>query len=209
MSNNSSDKLIQMMLDMQEQVSELKDKLEIMENVIQQQSAKLNSYNEVFYYLIGGLFNHTTQPKTFINYMETIFGDLNEDEKEHYKNITNSSRWRDLPTTRQGDENEQRIECLEEKLNTILGIIQQNDDTQNQYIQKEETATQKSEDICYSIVSSSSHSSMPDLIECSDTIDSNNLSMQNSMEYSDTSSISSSVINDVDYVDDIDDSFDW
>jgi uncharacterized coiled-coil DUF342 family protein len=183
---------------MQNEMSELQDKVELMESVIKEQSSKLDKYNEVFYYLLGGLFNSTTQRKTFSNYMETIFDDLSEGEKMHYENVTNNSKWGDLPTTRQGDENEQRIEQLEAKLNAILEILQGTE--------KEETETQKTEDNCYSVVSnsdSSSHSSMPDLIECSDTIVSDHLTTQNSLEYSDTTSISSRGI-----CDDIDDTFD-
>ena len=203
MSFTYSDKIKRILTEfdiMQNEMSELQDKVELMESVIQQQSSKLDKYNEVFYYLLGGLFNSTTQRKTFSNYMETIFGDLSEDEKIHYENVTNNSKWGDLPTTRQGDENEQRIEQLEAKLNVILKIVQKG-------TEKEETETSKTEDICYSVVSNSdlsSHSSMPDLIECSDTIVSDHLTIQNSLEYSDTSSISSSAI-----CDDIDDTFDW
>ena len=191
---------------MQNEMSELHDKVELMESVIQQQSSKLDKYNEVFYYLLGGLFNSTTQRKTFSNYMETIFGDLSEDEKIHYENVTNNSKWGDLPTTRQGDENEKRIEYLEEKLNNILESIQQKEETE-----KEETETQNTDDICFSVISSSSsnHSSMPGLIEyLNDAIISPHLSTQNILECSDKTSVSSSISSSVIY-DDIDDTFDW
>ena len=67
-----------------------------------------------------------------------------------------------IKSYKKGDENEKRIEQLETKLNTILEIIQE--ETSEPQENEEDIQT----DICYSVVSD--HSSIPYLIECSETV---------------------------------------
>lgn len=66
------------------------------------------------YQLFGGLFNQTTQRGTLNLHIKMLGVDINEDVS-----VPNTSKWDNWPTTRQGDENERRIEELEKKLATV------------------------------------------------------------------------------------------
>ena len=66
------------------------------------------------YQLFGGLFNQTTQRGTLNFHLAMLGVETNEDFR-----VPNTSKWDIWPTTRQGDENERRIEELEKKLATV------------------------------------------------------------------------------------------
>ena len=105
-SNNTS-----IINEMREQLLLLTMKLEFMKKVIEKQAEKIENNNRVICSLVNGLFNHSNQIGTITEYTEMIFGELSEEEKEEYENLpNNSNRWGNYPTTRQGDEHEQRIE---------------------------------------------------------------------------------------------------
>ena len=72
---------------------------------------KLSAAQETIFQLLGGLFNQETQNQTLDNHMKFLYAGrtLTDEEIEE-------SRW---PTTRQGDENAERIEQLE-KDNALL-----------------------------------------------------------------------------------------
>ena len=162
MSSNSLNMFENEMCIMKEQLLLITNKVKHMEKVIETQREKIEQNNIVIYNLINGLFNHSNQSRTIIEYTEMIFGELSEEEKEPHVSLTNQNKWNNYPTTRQGDENEKRIEQLETKLNTILEIIQE--ETSEPQENEEDIQT----DICYSVVSD--HSSIPYLIECSETV---------------------------------------
>jgi hypothetical protein len=116
--------------EMREQLLLLTMKLEFMEKVIEKQAEKIENNNRVICSLVNGLFNHSSQIKTITEYTEMIFGESSEEEKEEYENLPNNNRWGNYPTTRQGDEHEQRIERLEAKFNAILEIIEEEESSQ-------------------------------------------------------------------------------
>lgn len=116
--------------EMREQLLLLTNKVQLMERVIEKQAEKLENNNRVICSLVNGLFNHSNQIGTITEYSEMIFGELSEEEKEEYENVPDSNRWGNYPTTRQGDEHEQRIETLEAKLNAILEIIEEEESSQ-------------------------------------------------------------------------------
>jgi hypothetical protein len=126
-SNNTS-----IINEMREQLLLLTMKLEFMEKVIEKQAEKIENNNRVICSLVNGLFNHSSQIKTITEYTEMIFGESSEEEKEEYENLPNNNRWGNYPTTRQGDEHEQRIERLEAKFNAILEIIEE-EESSSQY----------------------------------------------------------------------------
>ena len=69
------------------------------------------------YQLFGGLFNQTTQRGILNFHLEMLGVDTNEKCNE-----PNTSKWDIWPTTRQGDENERRIEELEKKLASATNV---------------------------------------------------------------------------------------
>ena len=130
MSSSSLNTLTAEMREMREQLLLLTDKVMFMERVIEKQADKLENNNRVICSLVNGLFNHSNQIGTITEYTEMIFGESSEEEKEEYENLPDNNRWGNYPTTRQGDEHEQRIERLEAKLNTILEIIEEEEGSQ-------------------------------------------------------------------------------
>lgn len=159
MSNNLQPKTIN---EMETQMLILNEKVTHLENMLEKQSKQITNQNHVIYCLIGGLFNPSTQGKTIASHLELLFEDFTREDKEYYlRNEFNQyNKWDILPTTRQGDENEKRIEQLETKLNTILEIIQEEELTAQEGIELQE-------DVRHSIVSDDS--SVPSLMENSET----------------------------------------
>ena len=125
-----SSNTISIINEMREQLLLLTNKVQLMERVIEKQAEKLENNNRVICSLVNGLFNHSNQIGTITEYTEMIFGELSEEEKEEYENLPDNNRWGNYPTTRQGDEHEQRIETLEAKLNNILEIIEEEESSQ-------------------------------------------------------------------------------
>lgn len=167
--------------EMREQLLLLINKVQLMERVIEKQAEKLENNNRVICSLVNGLFNHSNQIGTITEYTEMIFGELSEEEKEEYENLPDSNRWSNYPTTRQGDEHEQRIERLEAKFNAILEIIEE-EESSSQYSNRVYPEEQQ-------YVENTNNS-----------IISGNSLISQTIELNDTSSI---------MTDDLDDGFDW
>jgi len=72
---------------------------------------KLNYAQESIYQLLGGLYNHETQRELLKSYTNFLYTGNNYLEHD-LENI-----W---PTTRQGDENEERIKRLEENIDILV-----------------------------------------------------------------------------------------
>jgi hypothetical protein len=156
--------------EMEQQLLLLSEKVTHMENIIEKQSKQIKSQNHVLYCLIGGLFNQTTQGNTIASHLELLFDDFTQEDKEYYSRdeFNQFDKWSVWPTTRQGDENEQRIEQLETKLNTILEIIHEEEEEVSEYEEPEECeGIELQECVQHSVVSNDS--SIPDLIENSET----------------------------------------
>ena len=85
----------------------LEKKVEDQDAKIKELERKLEGVHTVVYQLLGGLFNQREQGMVLDNHLSYLFpGEINTKEK-------NTSKWDIWPTTRQGDENERRIERLE------------------------------------------------------------------------------------------------
>jgi chaperonin cofactor prefoldin len=112
----------------------LEKTIEEQASTIKKLEEKVEAIRQVVYQMLGGLYNHETQSGTLNDYCDVLFAE----KPKSYEN--NTSIWTQYPTTRQGDSNEERIEKLEQQLNSML----QDDDT------------------C------STHSSMPGLIQAFD-----------------------------------------
>ena len=140
-----------------------------LEKLIEEQSQtikklenKLEGLHNVVYQLIGGLFNHETQAGIMGLHLG-FMGFNNCTSIEH-----NTSKWDISPTTRQGNENERRIESLEQTVRDMLNYDypeavftpQEDDEEQDELLQK-----RKYEEI--DDCSVSTHSSMPELEEAS------------------------------------------
>ena len=151
----------------EEQIIVLNEKVKYLENIVEKQSNQISAQNNALYSLVGGLFSQSTQGKTIASYLELLLDNFTQENKEYYERdeLNHYNKWSIWPTTRQGDEHEQRIEQLETKLNTILDIIQEEEQEENSTQEEIETHTA----ICYSIVSDDD-SSLPDLIEISSNI---------------------------------------
>jgi hypothetical protein len=109
----------------------LEDKIVEQASTIKSMEEKLDSIQRVVYQLLGGLFNQDSQDGTLSRHLNTLFNQTISQADEE-----DTSKWTIWPTTRQGDENADRIAALE------AHIHEMKNDTD----------------------SVSTHSSMPDLI---------------------------------------------
>jgi hypothetical protein len=92
----------------------LEKTIEEQASTIKKLEAKLESVVYQVYTLLGGLYNQQTQSGTLNLNCDILFSE----KQNSYENDT--SIWTYWPTTRQGDSNEERIEKLEQQLNSIL-----------------------------------------------------------------------------------------
>jgi hypothetical protein len=75
--------------------------------------ARTERYEEVVDELIGGLFNRTTQEKSLYYHRDLLHGTVTDIV------LKNTSKWDDLPTTRQGDLMERKMAVVEKHLANI------------------------------------------------------------------------------------------
>jgi hypothetical protein len=116
---------------------------------------KLDGLQRVVYQLLGGLFNQDSQDGTLGRHLNTLFKNDNQDDEE------DTSKWTSWPTTRQGDENADRIAALEAQ---ILALKNDTDSVSTHSSMPGLIALNESE-------SDDETSSMPDLVEASSDSD--------------------------------------
>ena len=110
-------------IEIQEQkMKEQEDKIKEQEAKIDKMSKKLDGVYTVVYQLLGGLYCQRTQMGTLENHLvelglERVFNDVNDE-----------NRWSSWPTTRQGDENEHRLDELEKTVNRIVESVLETDE---------------------------------------------------------------------------------
>jgi len=75
---------------------------------------------DVVYQLIGGLFNQGTQKTTLTGHVNLLLG---HEYREEDGNLRNTCGWGNLPTTRQGDVLESRVNDLTCKIDALLADI--------------------------------------------------------------------------------------
>ncbi len=121
---------------------------------------KLEGLHSVVYQLIGGLFNHETQAGIIEEHLGVMgfnnYASINKD----------TSKWNIYPTTRQGDENEMRINYLEQQVKSMLIF----DYTESVSTPQDEDEDEEHDDLLqkcnyeeFDDCSFSTHSSMPEL----------------------------------------------
>ena len=91
----------------QKENSELRKKIETHDD-------DLKRLRGVLYQLIGGIFNQKTQRYVMSSYVDDLFGTSSSEQEAEAE--TEETQW---PTTRQGDNNEERIRKLEETIQKL------------------------------------------------------------------------------------------
>jgi len=118
--------------ELQQRVYELETTIDCMEKQSAKQAKRINGVFNVLYVLTSGLYCTTTQTDCHEFALSQLFecntNNDNEDEcvEEYigeelsmFPKPSQTHKWNRLPTTRQGDSNERRIEMLEEKLKNM------------------------------------------------------------------------------------------
>lgn len=93
---------------MEEQTAKINEQSE----TIQRLEKKVEAIHLVLYQLIGGLYNQRTQDDTLEKHLSILL-----DREPVY---SDSRKLREWPTTRQGDQHEERIKALEESVQNML-----------------------------------------------------------------------------------------
>jgi len=91
----------------QKENSELRKKIETHDD-------DLKRLRGVLYHLIGGIFNQKTQGCVMRTFIHELFGTTSSEQEAEAE--TEETQW---PTTRQGDNNEERIRKLEETVQKL------------------------------------------------------------------------------------------
>ena len=116
----------------------LEKKVQEQEETIRRLETKLEGVHQVVYQLLGGLFNPTTQRGVLDSHLDCLFPlSLSDDNLG-----IDESKWTTLPTTRQGDECENRIQTLEKRVINLESDL----NWEPQFIAKEEAAVQTEEE---------------------------------------------------------------
>jgi tetrahydromethanopterin S-methyltransferase subunit G len=131
---NAIEKQEKKMKEQEDLVNEISKKIDKM-------SKKLEGIHTVVYQLIGGLYCQTTQ----VRQLESNLVDLGIEQEYSY--VDDKHRWTIWPTTRQGDENERRLDELEKTVNRIVESVLETDDDDIQdnrlYRRKIETSLER------------------------------------------------------------------
>jgi hypothetical protein len=114
---------------------------------IAQLTDQVNNLRHVVYQMVIGLYCPITQMSTLNSYVDILYPQFQSNDDI---TMSNTSRWRNTPTTPQADSCERRISELEERVNTLSAKFI-NDDND--------------------LSSTSSHSSMPSLVSASSDSD--------------------------------------
>lgn len=83
----------------------------------------IRNLTDVVYQFIGGLYNQETQTGILEYKLANLFTSDSANDSRLKKKVINTSKWGSCPTTRQGDENEKRIEELEKKVSELMNLI--------------------------------------------------------------------------------------
>ena len=95
--------------------------------IVENHAEEIEHCKSVIYQLVGGLFNQKTQKWIGKSHVNVLYGTSNEDEEEEANDSeandseANDSEANDYvwPTTRQGDEHEERIRKMEETMRKL------------------------------------------------------------------------------------------
>ena len=90
---------------------------------IQELQKKLDGVQTVVYQLLGGLFNQSDQRQILENHLSNLFSEPPRVISRFEDPEEDDSKWERWPTTRQGDENEYRIQQLEKEFNELASSL--------------------------------------------------------------------------------------
>jgi len=93
-------------------------KIEEQDATIKNLEAKLDGIHQCVYQLIGGLFNQGNQRDILEEHINCLFPGTTHEYTEDA--LPEKNKWAIYPTTRQGDECENRIEALEQQIQDML-----------------------------------------------------------------------------------------
>lgn len=127
---------------------------------IAQLTDEVNNLRHVVYQMVIGLYCPITQMSTLNNYVDILYPQFQSNDDI---TLSNTSRWRNTPTTPQADSCERRISELEERVNMLSAKLV-NDDND--------------------LSSTSSHSSMPSLVSASSDSDSDDNDLSSTSSHS-------------------------
>lgn len=104
-----------------QQIESQSVKIDEQSETIQRLEKKVEGIHTVLYQLLGGLFNQRSQVDEIEKYL-SILHDREPVYSDSYSNSRrfSNSRARQWPTTRQGDEHEERLKALEESVQNML-----------------------------------------------------------------------------------------
>jgi len=152
-----------------ENCSYLEAKIEAQEKTIAELIKRVNNTEILLYQLVGGLFNSQTQLAALNDHVTTIFpNDLSEFLGE------DTSKWMNFPTTRQGDDTEQRVEELENVVKKLINDLFEPDNSVSTHssmpslVDVDSVSTHSSMPSLVDVDSGSTHSSMPSLVDDDD-----------------------------------------
>jgi len=140
-------------------------KIEEQDVTIKKLEAKLEGLHAVVYQLIGGLFNQGNQREIIEEHTKCLFPETTQEYTVDA--LPEKNKWTIYPTTRQGDECEKRVEALEQTVRDMLKF----DFHEPIDYYKEEEHYDEAELLHRCNINyihndaSSTHSSMPDLID--------------------------------------------
>ena len=147
----------------------LEAKIEAQEKTIAELIKRVNNTEILLYQLVGGLFNSQTQLAALNDHVTTIFpNDLSEFLGE------DTSKWMNFPTTRQGDDTEQRVEELENVVKKLINDLFEPDNSVSTHssmpslVDVDSVSTHSSMPSLVDVDSVSTHSSMPSLVDDDD-----------------------------------------
>ena len=151
----------------------LENKVEEQGATIKAMEEKLEGMQRVVYQLLGGLFNQDNQHGILSSHLNMLF----KNDIQAYDEDT--SKWGICPTTRQGDENADRIAALEAQVQAMTNFsIEEPMFLSYDADEKQDEELLIRKNIKNDDDSVSTHSSMPDLVEASESdSDSDNDSM--------------------------------
>ena len=144
-------------------IEEQECRIEEQERRIEKLFQMAEANQSVVYQLLGGLYNHVSQSQVLHDHLNVLFSE-NLDSPSRYEEDTH--KWKNWPTTRQGDDSERRIAILEEKVKALTKFNPTVFDEETEEQQDTELMLRKQLSNMYTHSDNdSTHSSMPDLID--------------------------------------------
>jgi hypothetical protein len=148
----------------------LEKKVKEQDETIKDMQEQIKNINKVVYDLVGGLFCQDTQLETQNLHLKCLFPGIS------FRSQQDTNRWKNFPTTRQGDECESRIAALESTIKEMTNFDSSEEifekeynNSLDDYLNSQENYTSITQSISGLVDNEedtiSTHSSMPGLVE--------------------------------------------